>query len=688
MSIPAQKYDSEKLAVLIPRAIEEIKELFDLDAVITLDFETYYRSKGTAKQKSYSLTNKTYWEYINHPEFAITQFAYCEDNGEIEVLHPAEVGFYLNSLKARREAGERIAIVAQNTEFDACICNWKFGLTFDVYLDTMLMCKQQYTGMKFGLAAQCVRMFSDADWQKGKELVQADDVHDYMEAGIWDSMAGYNKQDVRLTRGLLAVYWMNRRTPILEWFIMSYTLRGCVEDQFLLDVDLLAATEAEGILEKKSAIEAGIAQAAEHGITAKPISFSSDMQFAELVQSLGMSVPKKVDKKTNEIKPALAQTDPAFVEMRQEHPELAAIWLARKHAKSNIKTSRAKKMRECAETLNRGNRIGFYLQYNAAHTGRFSGGAKLNQQNLQQGSNHRLAQQAPEGYVIGVVDLSNIELRVNLWFCGEDELQAENDKGDLYCTMASGIYGEVVPPKSEWQEDGKKLYNTKRQIGKICELGMQYGMSARAFQAYLAGGPMGMEPVFFPMDFCKQVKTAYNVLHPKVVQMWKDFDRLVLPTLAGFSSPITIGRNNSVKVRRGEIELPSGRILCYPAMKAQVVDTEWGIRNVYTYDDGTRDGQGRVVPAYTYGAKVFQNVIQAMARDVICYHQYKAEQTLQQEEWGWVSGSVHDELLCMIAEDAADEGFEAVTSIMRQPPNWCKEIPLDTEGGWAKEYSK
>lgn len=61
----------------ISLAIEQMKQQFNLDAIITLDYETFYG-------KGYSLRNKTYWQYINDPRFRITQFAYAEDDGDIE----------------------------------------------------------------------------------------------------------------------------------------------------------------------------------------------------------------------------------------------------------------------------------------------------------------------------------------------------------------------------------------------------------------------------------------------------------------------------------------------------------------------------------------------------------------------------------------------------------------------------
>lgn len=669
---------------------EQMKKAFNLDAIVTLDYETFYKSKTDKEGKSYSLARSTYWQYINDPRFAITQFAYAEDDGEVFVLHPCEVEEFMASIQDRRATGERIGLVCQNTQFDGCISRWKFGVEWDFYIDTMLLSKQQQTGQSSSLKNQCLRFWPDDEsMHKGTELVGADGVADYVEAGIFDTIAGYNAQDVRLTRALVCEYWKSSRTPMLEWFVMHYTLRGCIEPQFEINKALLHETIEEGIAHREKVIADAIAFLDSMGIPdATSMTFSSDKQYQELLHRMGHKVPKKLDKKTFTYKPALGKTDPSYIKFQQANPDLKPIFAARQIAKSNIAVTRAETMIKAAEAIGLNDTIGFYLNYNAAHTGRFSGGEKLNQQNLQRGSNHRLATMGLPGHDIVVVDLSNIELRVNLWFCEEDDLQHDNALGDLYCTMASKIYGQEVPPKKLWDNEMKHIYGDMRQVGKCCELGMQYGMSAPTFQAYMSGGPLGMEPIFFDDAFCQQVKNAYVELHPRVKQMWGIFGRFVLPALCGTAHEVRVGRNDCVIARKGELVLPSGRILCYKDMKCELLETAQGYQESYSYDDGTRDRFNNVVPSYTYGAKVFQNVIQAIARDVIVHHQHLSEQALHEAGIGWVSGSVHDELLCNVLSDHAKEGYDIVHDIMTVPPEWCSEIPLDCEGGYDKVYSK
>jgi len=53
-----------------------------------------------------------------------------------------------------------------------------------------------------------------------------------------------------------------------------------------------------------------------------------------------------------------------------------------------------------------------------------------------------------------------------------------------------------------------------------------------------------------------------------------------------------------------------------------------------------------------------------------------------------VVSTTHDELIAIAPEAEADAALEFMIETMRRTPEWCPDLPLDAEGGWAKEYSK
>ena len=50
--------------------------------------------------------------------------------------------------------------------------------------------------------------------------------------------------------------------------------------------------------------------------------------------------------------------------------------------------------------------------------------------------------------------------------------------------------------------------------------------------------------------------------------------------------------------------------------------------------------------------------------------------------------TVHDEIICSGPEEEPEVNLNNIMSIMKNPPDWCKTLPLDAEGGYSKVYDK
>jgi DNA polymerase len=75
--------------------------------------------------------------------------------------------------------------------------------------------------------------------------------------------------------------------------------------------------------------------------------------------------------------------------------------------------------------------------------------------------------------------------------------------------------------------------------------------------------------------------------------------------------------------------------------------------------------------------------VQALARIIV------AEQMLDIAHLGWrVVTMTHDEVVCIAKTARAKTCFTDMTRIMKTPPAWCADIPLNCEGGYASNYSK
>lgn len=655
--------------------IEEMKKAFNLDAIISLDFETFYG-------KGYSLKNKPYYEYIMDERFHAQMLGVGEDAEPIVILDDYEMDGFSETIRARRMAGERIGVVAQNTHFDAAILSWRFGLTFDFYFDAMLLSRLRFINHSASLKNHAQRLWpDDPELKKGdalKDAMNIDDLHSVPH--LYENMSAYCRQDVNLTRKIVLWHWQSDKVPQSEWMLMHITLRACVEPQFWINQVLLN----EVVTDEAALKERLVSEANEYlqsvGVNlADAATYSSNQKYKALIELFGMKVPYKMDPETYEMKPALGKTDAEYVKFQGNHPEMKPIFRARNAIKSTIAVSRANRLIDVANTLPLQGFIPFPLNYHEAHTGRWSGGQKMNVQNLQRKSKHRLCLTAPEGYVVLVRDLSGIELRMNLWFCEQDDLLQIAHAGDIYSLQAESVLGHPV---------NKKDNPDDRQLGKVITLGMGYGMGWKTFQDYMAGGPMGMEPVFFPASFCREVKSGYDLMNPMIKQMWHFLNSVVIPAMVDPACDMEIGRHGCVKVRYQKIILPSGRELQYDGLHASGGEDANGYSVNYRYDDGTRDRFKNVVWKKLYGGLLLENIIQALARDVVAYHIVLAECEYIQTKYGWVVGSVHDEILSIIREQQAQEAYDRLGAIMSTPPTWCYDLPLASEGGWDKVYSK
>lgn len=656
--------------------IQQMKDHFHLDAIISLDFETFYG-------KGYGLKNKTYAEYIMDDRFRAQMLGVGEDDGDISILDAPDIDAWAEDIRTRRASGERIGIIAQNTHFDAAILCWRYGVTFDFYLDAMLLSRLRYINRSAALKAHAERLWpNDDSRRKGDELHKAEGIEDlHSVPGLYEGMSVYCTQDVALTRDIVLHHWATGQVPTMEWQLMHLTLRSCVEPQVWINQALLDEVVADDQADKVNKVAAASAYLVTLG--RDPVSadvFASNEKYKNLLATFGARLPYKLDPETYEMKPALGKTDPEYVKFQQEHPELQPLFDARETVKSTIATSRATRLKDTANLLPLNGFIPFPLNYHKAHTGRYSGGEKLNLQNLQRGSKHRLCLTAKDGHVIAVRDLSGIEMRMNLWFCEQDDLlELVGSGGDIYCKAAEGIYAHPV---------NKKEHPMERQVGKVATLGLGYQMSWKTFQATMAGGPMGMDPIFFPDSFCKQVKAAYDRDNPMIKQMWAFLGNVVIPTMCDPLADMEVGRHGCVKVRYQKLILPSGRELQYPDLHCHMLEHARGVDYEYRYDDGTRNRHKQVVWKRIYGGALLENIIQAIARDVIVHHLVQIEDFLCTNDAGWVIGSVHDEILSSVPSDKAEAMFDRMGTIMATPPRWCFDLPLASEGGFDTVYSK
>ena len=597
--------------------------------LVTLDFETYYDTKM-------SLTKMTTMEYVSHEKFKVWGVGIKIDLDETEWFGEDEAEAAIHDID-----WANATVICHNTPFDGYILTQYYGVKPKYYIDTAAMSRGLFPGQSARLKDCAVRIFpNDATMRKGEELSNAKGIYD-LDPELEEAIAGYCIQDVDLTWALYQE--MNSLMPQSEMDLIDLTCRMFCEPKIKIDRERLAKYHAQEFENAESTIAAA-------GIDRKVL--SSNQQFAQHIHELGLVPPTKVSPTTGKKIPALGKNDKAFTQMQQMYPEHQHLWDARIAIKSRLTETRAKRFLEAAW---KDDWLPVPLRYYAAHTGRFGGTDKLNMQNLPRGGELRKCIVAPDDELLFVADLSNIEARMLAWLAGETELVEQFRSGDdIYSNFASKIYGRPINKKDDPIE---------RFVGKTAILGLGYGMGAQKFKDTLEAGAMG-PPVHFTLEKAKQIVNTYRNTYSGIQNLWRKLEDLLKQTMHSDNwgnryGPLTVGDNT--------LQLPNGLGLRYHNLRS----THQGLM----YDSRNKN-------EYTYGGRITENVIQALARIVITDSMLRLDKTHD------VALTVHDEIIITGTNINADATMENIISDMCIAPCWAPDLPLAAEGGYAKEYSK
>ena len=174
---------------------------------------------------------------------------------------------------------------------------------------------------------------------------------------------------------------------------------------------------------------------------------------------------------------------------------------------------------------------------------------------------------------------------------------------------------------------------------------------------------------------CESFKRMWRAAHPMTVQLWREMeDGFRAATL----HPGTTFRYRSFAFRRDgawlRIRLPSGAYLCYP--NPQVADDGKTLSFM-----GTNQFTRKWERVKTYGGKLTENAVQAIARDLLVSGMFNLEAA------GYpIVLTVHDEIVSEV-----DEGFGSVNAaarLMCKLPEWAAGLPVTAEGYRTKRYKK
>ena len=259
-----------------------------------------------------------------------------------------------------------------------------------------------------------------------------------------------------------------------------------------------------------------------------------------------------------------------------------------------------------------------------------------------------------------VADESAIEARILAWLAGEKwRVQAFADGKDIYSESASQMFHVPV------EKNG--VNGELRAKGKVAELALGYQGGAKAL-IRMGALEMGLTEKELP-----GIVSAWRAASPNIVRFWYDIGEAAMNAVKYRASVKSHGFVFSWEKGILFIMLLSGRRLAY--FHARLGVNEYG-EDCVTYKGSGPESKWQTLT--TYGGRLTENIIQATARDVLCY----ALGNLRQAK---VIAHVHDEV---IVEDDGSLSLEELCSIMGRTPPWARGLLLKAEGFVTPYYRK
>ncbi|MBL4935079.1 DNA polymerase [Clostridium sp. YIM B02515] len=278
-----------------------------------------------------------------------------------------------------------------------------------------------------------------------------------------------------------------------------------------------------------------------------------------------------------------------------------------------------------------------------------------------------------ENNVFLVADFSAIEARVIAYLAGEQwRQQVFASHGKIYESSASQMFGVPI----ERIAKGNPEYEL-RQKGKVAELALGYQGSTGALIA------MGALKMGLKEEELKDLVKRWRASNKRIVDLWYSIENAALEVMRtgqavgikGLIIAREIDFNNNQDFLT--IKLPSERKLFYA--KPFLQTNEMGREAIYYRGMNQETKKWENIP--TYGGKLTENIVQAIARDCL------AESLKRLEAAGYQTCfHVHDEVILDVPKDKAD--LKAVTDILGQPIAWASGLILKAEGYETGFYKK
>ena len=269
-------------------------------------------------------------------------------------------------------------------------------------------------------------------------------------------------------------------------------------------------------------------------------------------------------------------------------------------------------------------------------------------------------------------DFSSIEARIISWLAQESwRLEVFRTHGKIYEASASQMFGVPIDKIKK----GNPEY-ALRQRGKVAELALGYQGSTGALVT------MGALKMGIPEEDLPDIVSRWREANQRIVELWYKVENAAVSTIKTGRQE---GVNNLIFSREFDlandldfmtITLPSGRKLYYAHPELGV--NQWDRPSINYL--GVNQTTKQWTRLETYGGKLVENIVQAIARDCLAVAIERLEAT------GFpVVFHVHDEVVIDCPESQAN--LDKVVELMTTPIPWALGLPLNADG-WVGDFFK
>lgn len=274
-----------------------------------------------------------------------------------------------------------------------------------------------------------------------------------------------------------------------------------------------------------------------------------------------------------------------------------------------------------------------------------------------------------KGCHFAVADFSAIEARVIAWLAKETwRLDVFNTHGKIYEASASAMFGVPI----DRIRKGNPEY-ALRAKGKVAELALGYQGSSGAL-IQMGALNMGLSEEDLP-----DIVQRWRASNRRIVDLWYAVENAAVRCVEfGAPAALPCGIHFIRDEGRMMVILPSGRRLFYTS--PQLIPDERGYRRLYFM--GVSQSRKRWELIQTYGGKLTENIVQAVARDCLA----NAIQNLHHAGYR-INFHIHDEVILEIPDNSGQSLEEAI-EIMCRVPDWAEGLPLGADGFESRYYKK